>query len=128
VQDYDSLAQSVSGLLVGKSHLMLTVLRDLDKLRREWYLSGEANNVLTPKERYKLDLVLFVYWTCLQLESYVLVLAPTRQFTNTTKRYRGRNEHITYEQRHDIPEFHYVPSRRVRKFPNRRHVYGRART
>ncbi|EAT89798.2 hypothetical protein SNOG_03067 [Parastagonospora nodorum SN15] len=44
---------------------------DLNKLRREWYLSGEANKVLTPKERYKLDLVLFVYWTCLQLESQI---------------------------------------------------------
>ncbi|KAH5617756.1 hypothetical protein HBI23_250440 [Parastagonospora nodorum] len=42
---------------------------NLDKLRREWYLNGEAYKALTPEERYKLDQVLFVYWTCLQLES-----------------------------------------------------------
>ncbi|KAH6503157.1 hypothetical protein HBI55_024620 [Parastagonospora nodorum] len=57
---------------------------DLNKLRREWYLSGEANKVLTPKERYKLDLVLFVYWTCLQLESDIVAEMSTLPTSSVT--------------------------------------------
>jgi hypothetical protein len=30
--------------------------------------------ILTDEERFKLNLVLLAYWTCLQLESYVTVL------------------------------------------------------
>jgi hypothetical protein len=43
--------------------------RDYPKLKRDFYISGEDKKVLTPKERYRLDLVLFAYWTCVQLES-----------------------------------------------------------
>jgi hypothetical protein len=65
--------------------MLTTFSSDLDKLRREWYLSGEANKILTPKERYKLDLVLFVYWTCLQLESWVLLSYMPPVFTDRYK-------------------------------------------
>ncbi|KAL5114396.1 hypothetical protein ACEQ8H_007706 [Pleosporales sp. CAS-2024a] len=57
---------------------------DLDKLRREWYLSGEASKALSAKDRYKLDLVLFVYWTCLQLESDIVAELSTLPTSSVT--------------------------------------------
>lgn len=42
--------------------------RDFYRLQRKFFLEGEIKKV-TAKEHYKLDLVLFVFWTCVQLES-----------------------------------------------------------
>lgn len=42
---------------------------DYPKLIRSYYI--DKKTPLTAKERYRLNLVMCVYWTCLQLESLV---------------------------------------------------------
>ncbi|KAH8707148.1 hypothetical protein GQ44DRAFT_777442 [Phaeosphaeriaceae sp. PMI808] len=43
---------------------------DYEKLQREWYL--EHRNELPTEERYRLNQIMLIYWTCLQLESDIL--------------------------------------------------------
>jgi hypothetical protein len=51
-----------------------------EKLNRNWYLKNIASR--SPLERSRLNQILFVYWTCLQLESDILaemsILPPSR--------------------------------------------------
>jgi hypothetical protein len=77
MQNHHGPAQSVSATLQTLRYQAYTFSSDYPKLKREFYLSGEDKKILTPKERYKLDLVLLAYWTCLQLESYVAVLVSS---------------------------------------------------
>ncbi|RYN17062.1 hypothetical protein AA0119_g11494 [Alternaria tenuissima] len=50
---------------------MVLLKQDYHKLSRDFYTSSESKN-LSPKERYRLELILLVYWTCLQLESDIV--------------------------------------------------------
>ncbi|KAF1351537.1 hypothetical protein EJ07DRAFT_168937 [Lizonia empirigonia] len=59
---------------------LVLIKADYQKLDRNWYLENKAS--LPPKERHRLNLVMCVYWTCLQLESDILAemstLPPSR--------------------------------------------------
>jgi hypothetical protein len=60
--------------------VLVLIKADYQKLDRNWCLENKAS--LPPKERYRLNLVMCVYWTCLQLESDILAemstLPPSR--------------------------------------------------
>ncbi|KAF2632999.1 hypothetical protein BU25DRAFT_471143, partial [Macroventuria anomochaeta] len=60
--------------------VLVLIKADYQKLNRDWCLENKAS--LPPKERYRLNLVMCVYWTCLQLESDILAemstLPPSR--------------------------------------------------
>jgi hypothetical protein len=60
--------------------VLVLIKADYQKLDRNWCLDNKAS--LPPKERYRLNLVMCVYWTCLQLESDILAemstLPPSR--------------------------------------------------
>lgn len=58
---------------------------DYDKLVRKFYFSREAERVLSAKERYRLDLVLCAYWTCVQLESDILAEMSTLPASSLTE-------------------------------------------
>lgn len=54
---------------------MVLIKADYPKLVRDYYLDKKGS--LTAKERYRLNLVMCVYWTCLQLESDILAEMST---------------------------------------------------
>lgn len=55
--------------------VLVLVKADYQKLNRDWCLENRAS--LPPQERYRLNLVMCVYWTCLQLESDILAEMST---------------------------------------------------
>ncbi|OAK94754.1 hypothetical protein IQ06DRAFT_81458 [Phaeosphaeriaceae sp. SRC1lsM3a] len=57
---------------------------DFYRLQRKFFLEGEIKKV-TAKEHYKLDLVLFVFWTCVQLESDIIAEMSTLPTSNVTE-------------------------------------------
>ncbi|KAF2022445.1 hypothetical protein EK21DRAFT_119783 [Setomelanomma holmii] len=57
--------------------VMVLIKADYNKLHRQFYRFGEDKEVLSAKERYRLNLVLCAYWTCLQLESDILAELST---------------------------------------------------
>ena len=61
--------QSVRRTFEKQGTTLIRHSRDYKKLHRQFYFSGEDKTSLTPKERYRLNLVLCAYWTCVQLES-----------------------------------------------------------
>ncbi|KAH8699411.1 hypothetical protein GQ44DRAFT_632756 [Phaeosphaeriaceae sp. PMI808] len=71
---------------------MVLIKADYKKLIREFYFSGDDKRTLTPKERYRLDLVLFVYWTCVQLESDIVAELSTLPTSSVTM----YQDHIMY--------------------------------
>ena len=60
--------------------ILVLIKADYQKLDRNWF--KENSKSLPPKERYRLNMVMCVYWTCLQLESDILaemsILPPSR--------------------------------------------------
>ncbi|KAF3029157.1 hypothetical protein E8E12_000380 [Didymella heteroderae] len=60
--------------------VLVLIKADYQKLDRNWCLENKAS--LPPKERYRLNSIMCVYWTCLQLESDILAemstLPPSR--------------------------------------------------
>ncbi|KAF2625006.1 hypothetical protein BU25DRAFT_373295 [Macroventuria anomochaeta] len=55
--------------------VLVLIKADYQKLDRNWCLENRAS--LPPQERYRLNLVMRVYWTCLQLESDILAEMST---------------------------------------------------
>ncbi|KAF2819543.1 C6 zinc finger domain-containing protein [Ophiobolus disseminans] len=71
---------------------MVLIKQDYNKLHREFHVSGEAKRVLSPKERYRLELVMLVYWTCVQLESDIVAEMSTLPTSSVTM----HQNHIMY--------------------------------
>ncbi|KAH8698055.1 hypothetical protein GQ44DRAFT_733416 [Phaeosphaeriaceae sp. PMI808] len=57
---------------------------DYSKLTREFYLTGESGKTLISNERYRLDMVLFIYWICVQLESDIMAELSTSTASSVT--------------------------------------------
>ncbi|KAF2022647.1 hypothetical protein EK21DRAFT_119535 [Setomelanomma holmii] len=64
--------------------VVVLIRADYNKLHRGFYRSGKDKTVLTAKERYRLNLVLCAYWTCLQLESDILAELSTLPSSSVT--------------------------------------------
>lgn len=59
---------------------LVLIKADYHKLHRDFHFgpdSDQNKRSLSPKERYRLNLVMCVYWTCLQLESDILAEMST---------------------------------------------------
>ncbi|KAF2022955.1 C6 zinc finger domain-containing protein, partial [Setomelanomma holmii] len=63
--------------------LVVLIKANYDRLHRRFYMSTE-DKTLSAKERYRLNLVLCAYWTCLQLESDILAELSTLPPSNLT--------------------------------------------
>ncbi|KAJ4345059.1 hypothetical protein N0V95_005968 [Ascochyta clinopodiicola] len=55
--------------------VLVLIKADCQKLNRDWCLENKAS--LPPRERCRLNLLICVYWTCLQLESDILAEMST---------------------------------------------------
>ncbi|KAH7080687.1 hypothetical protein FB567DRAFT_110659 [Paraphoma chrysanthemicola] len=65
--------------------VVVLIKADYAKLHRDFYFSKKDKEILTPKERYRLNLVMCAYWTCVQLESDILAELSTLPSSNVTQ-------------------------------------------